>query len=166
VFIAFCGLNCAKPFSYLAKIVCQSFEELDQVLLAIESRRVGPVTLGTVTFVVARGHEEMTRVISQKSPKFVTPDTHGIQTLAQDTIGQLGAEAITSFNLLDTSLQTAVLVSLRDLQEQIKDRSWDDDTHERSFLPWSRSPARCLRVHVPEVCRAPSSIFLQQSRAP
>ncbi|MGH8902166.1 MAG: toll/interleukin-1 receptor domain-containing protein [Egibacteraceae bacterium] len=129
--VHFAELNRGKPFNYWAKVVCRDFEELDRVLLEIESRRIGSVTLGTTTFVVARGDEQMTRVTSQRSPQFAVPDTHGIEALAQATVGPLGAEAIALFNLLEPRLQPAVLDSLRELQEHMDNPSWDDEMRER-----------------------------------
>lgn len=129
--VHFAELNRGKPFNYWAKIVCQDFEELDRVLLELESRRIGSVTLGTTTFVVARGDEQITRISSQKSPQFAVPDTHGIEALAQSTIGPLGAEAIGLFNLLDSRLQPVVLDTLSELLEHVKNPSWDDDMKDR-----------------------------------
>ncbi|MGH8884185.1 MAG: toll/interleukin-1 receptor domain-containing protein [Egibacteraceae bacterium] len=129
--VHFAELNRGKPFNYWAKIVCQDFEELDRALFELESRPIGSVTLGTATFVVARGDEHLTRVSSQRSPQFSVPDTHGIEALAQDTVGALGAEAITLFNLLESRLQPVVLDSLCELQEHEKDPSWEDDIKER-----------------------------------
>lgn len=129
--VHFAEPNRGKPFNYWVKIVCQDFEELDRALFELESRRMGSVTLATTTFVVARGDEHLTRVSSQRSPQFSVPDTHGIEALAQTTVGPLGAEAIALFNLLESRLQPAVLDSLCELQEHKEDPSWDDDVKER-----------------------------------
>lgn len=124
-------LDRAKPFNYLAKLVCQDFQELDLATDAIGSHRIGGVTLETATFVVARGKEQLPLVTGQRSPTIVTPDTRGIESLAQATVGRLGANAIGAFNLLDPRLQPRVLDTLQELQEQVDGRHWDDEVHRR-----------------------------------
>jgi hypothetical protein len=111
--------------------VCQDFVELDRATDALGSLRIGGVTLETSTFVVARGKEQLPLVTGQKSPAFVAPDTRGIESLAQATLERLGPEAVVAFNLLDARLQPRVLDAIRELQEQVEDRHWDDGVHGR-----------------------------------
>ncbi len=124
-------LEQGRPFNYFAKLVCHDLDELDRATDVIESRRVGTVTLGSTTFVVSRGDDQLLRASGQKAPKIVAPDTRGIEDLIQETVGSFGSEAIASFNLLERRLQPAVLDCLRELQEQMEDGCWDDEIDER-----------------------------------
>jgi hypothetical protein len=129
--VHFMELDRARPFAYLAKLVCRDLEELDRVTDAIVARRVGRVTLDTTTFVIARGTERMPLLSGEKSPEIVMPDTNGIAELANHTVGSLSPDAIASYNLLDAPLQMVVLDSFYELQEQIADAPWDRATQER-----------------------------------
>jgi hypothetical protein len=126
--VHFMELEQAKPFQFMAKLVCRDLDELDRATDDIRARRIGRVTLETTTFVVARGVERLPLVSGQRSPDIVTPDTRGLEALAVQTLGRLGPKAIASFNALDASLQPMVLDSLYELQERLANGPWAEET--------------------------------------
>lgn len=123
-------LHQARPFNYMAKLSCRDLDELDRATDAIESRRIGTVTMSGTTFVVSRGNNKLLRASGQKAPTIVTPDTRGIENLVQETVGRLGPEAIASFNLLDAHLQPLVLDTLYELRQQVDSGCWDEEMGE------------------------------------
>lgn len=128
--VHFMELDRAKPFQYLARVSCGDLDELTRATDAMVARRLGRVTLETTTFIIARSVEPLPLVGGQKSPNIVTPDTRGLESIAQSTLGRLGASAIASFNGLDSRLQPVVLDSLYELQDRMVDGAWDAKTGE------------------------------------
>ena len=126
--VHFMELDRAKPFQYLARVSCSDLDELTRATDAMVARRLGRVTLETTTFIIARGMERPPSVGGQRSPHLVTPDTRGLESIAQGTLGRLGASAITSFNALDPRLQPVVLDSLYEVQDRMADGAWDAAT--------------------------------------
>lgn len=126
--VHFMELDQARPFQFLAKLVCRDFVELDQATDELSAHPVGRVSLETTTFVIARGVDRLPVVDGQRSPGIVTPDTRGIEALAQTTLSRLGSDAIAAFNLLDAPVQAMVLDSLYEIQDRLASAPWDAET--------------------------------------
>lgn len=126
--VHFMELDQARPFQFLAKLVCRDFEELDAATDELSAHPVGRVSLETTTFVIARGVDRLPVVGGQRSPGIVTPDTRGIEALAQATLNRLGPDSIAAFNLLEAPVQAMVLDSLYEIQDRLAAAPWDAET--------------------------------------